>query len=72
MGCPVDRAAATSGVALRTARDWYRASGGVNPYSVKPTIPTSPVDTATGSQPKKPPLDKLDCCGDLGQWTLLK
>ena len=35
-GLSVDRATAASGVALRTARDWHRQAGGVNPYPVEP------------------------------------
>ncbi len=35
-GLSVEKAAAVSGVALCTARDWYRDSGGVNPFPVSP------------------------------------
>ncbi len=35
-GLSVEKAAAVSGVALCTARQWYRESGGVNPLSVSP------------------------------------
>jgi IS30 family transposase len=35
-GLPIFKAAQAAGVPMTTAQDWYRHSGGVNPYPVKP------------------------------------